>query len=192
MRETEFLIRQIAQGFWLVGSPVTPKCVDQTEGNVGLSDCRGHRIPERKEPEDFSEIQSISHFLPDVNNRDRLGKDSTEKVGTAEVDKEKVVITFQKLFPEGSMFKALIYTEYLSLTAEMTMMLASTDSRVSDMSMKTMKPPCKICAALFIENMMNLPSAFCRDISKTSNECKNCPVKGKIKQIFGMKVFSFQ
>ena len=112
MRETEFLIRQIAQGFWLVGSPVTPKCVDQTEGNVGLSDCRGHSIPKRKEPEDFSEIQSISHFLPDVNNRDRLGEDSTEKVGTAEVDKEKVVITFQKLFPEGSMVIALmIYTE---------------------------------------------------------------------------------
>ena len=116
-----------------------------------------------------------------MNHRDRLGKDSAEKVGTAEVDKEKVVITFQKLFPEGSMVKALIYTEYLSLTAEMTMMLASTDSRVSDMSMKTMKPPCKICAALFIENMMNLPSAFCRDISKTSNECKNCPEKRKNK-----------
>ena len=41
----------------------------------------------------------FNSFLPNVNNRNRLGEDSTKKVGTAEVDKQKVVNTFQKLFP---------------------------------------------------------------------------------------------
>lgn len=38
--------------------------------------------------------------LPNVNNRDRLGEDSTEKIGAAEVDQKKVVIAFKKLFPK--------------------------------------------------------------------------------------------
>ena len=53
-----------------------------------------------------------------MNHRDRLGKDSAEKVGTAEVDKEKVVITFKKFFPEGSMVIALIHTEYTCLSRQ--------------------------------------------------------------------------
>ena len=40
--------------------------------------------------------------LPNVNNRDRFGEDSTEKIGAAEVDQKKVVIAFKKLFPKDS------------------------------------------------------------------------------------------
>ena len=86
------------------------------------------------------------NLLPNVDDRNWLGEDSTEQVGTAEVDKKKVVVAFKELLPEGSMLMISLYLYWgpmpnLSRTAEMTMMLARTDNRVSVMSRKTMKPP---------------------------------------------------
>ena len=79
---------------------VTPECVDHTESNVRLSDCRSDCISERKNLKDCIKGNQSLQALPNVNNRDRFGEDSTEKIGAAEVDQKKVVIAFKKLFPK--------------------------------------------------------------------------------------------
>ena len=80
---------------------VTPECVDHTEGNVRLSDCRSDCISEKNLIDCIKGNQSLQ-ALPNVNNRDRFGEDSTEKIGAAEVDQKKVVIALKKLFPKDS------------------------------------------------------------------------------------------
>lgn len=61
-----------------------PKCVDETESDVWLRDCGGHRVA-------------------DVDDGDGLGEDGAEEVGAAQVDQQQVVVALEELLlvPDG-------------------------------------------------------------------------------------------